>query len=95
MFPLSAQMFLLHIQSQSYASLASLQNPYSVCFPGLYTLLVSPYLAMEELDGDEVRVSSRGRAAERDIVQVLYMTSAFPIFSYSSTSDKAHLQNIR
>uniref|UniRef100_A0A671N268 Copine-9-like n=1 Tax=Sinocyclocheilus anshuiensis TaxID=1608454 RepID=A0A671N268_9TELE len=25
--------------------------------------------AMEELDGDEVRVSSRGRAAERDIVQ--------------------------
>ncbi|KAG7239851.1 hypothetical protein INR49_030564 [Caranx melampygus] len=27
--------------------------------------------AMEELDGDEVRVSSRGRLAERDIVQVL------------------------
>uniref|UniRef100_A0A8C6YWW0 Copine C-terminal domain-containing protein n=1 Tax=Nothoprocta perdicaria TaxID=30464 RepID=A0A8C6YWW0_NOTPE len=26
--------------------------------------------AMEELDGDEVRVSSRGRYAERDIVQV-------------------------
>lgn len=26
---------------------------------------------MEELDGDEVRVSSRGRLAERDIVQVL------------------------
>ena len=26
--------------------------------------------AMEELDGDEVRVSSRGRSAERDIVQV-------------------------
>lgn len=26
--------------------------------------------AMEELDGDEVRVSSRGRFAERDIVQV-------------------------
>ncbi|XP_009700071.1 PREDICTED: copine-9-like [Cariama cristata] len=25
--------------------------------------------AMEELDGDEVRVSSRGRYAERDIVQ--------------------------
>lgn len=25
---------------------------------------------MEELDGDEVRVSSRGRVAERDIVQV-------------------------
>uniref|UniRef100_A0A3P9LQ98 Copine family member IX n=1 Tax=Oryzias latipes TaxID=8090 RepID=A0A3P9LQ98_ORYLA len=29
--------------------------------------------AMEELDGDEVRVSSRGRLAERDIVQVLLM----------------------
>lgn len=28
--------------------------------------------AMEELDGDEVRVSSRGRLAERDIVQVLF-----------------------
>lgn len=28
--------------------------------------------AMEELDGDEVRVSSRGRFAERDIVQVTY-----------------------
>lgn len=27
--------------------------------------------AMEELDGDEVRVSSRGRFAERDIVQVI------------------------
>lgn len=27
---------------------------------------------MEELDGDEVRVSSRGRVAERDIVQVQY-----------------------
>lgn len=26
--------------------------------------------AMEELDGDNVRVSSRGRVAERDIVQV-------------------------
>lgn len=26
--------------------------------------------AMEELDGDDVRVSSRGRFAERDIVQV-------------------------
>lgn len=25
---------------------------------------------MEELDGDDVRVSSRGRFAERDIVQV-------------------------
>lgn len=43
-------------------------------------LLLSPFffftlslllLAMEELDGDEVRVSSRGRLAERDIVQVL------------------------
>uniref|UniRef100_A0A7N8XKF5 Copine-9-like n=1 Tax=Mastacembelus armatus TaxID=205130 RepID=A0A7N8XKF5_9TELE len=30
---------------------------------------LSLFLAMEELDGDEVRVSSRGRLAERDIVQ--------------------------
>lgn len=27
-------------------------------------------LAMVELDGDEIRISSRGRYAERDIVQV-------------------------
>ncbi|CAL8379128.1 unnamed protein product [Boreogadus saida] len=30
---------------------------------------MSQKTAMEELDGDEVRVSSRGRSAERDIVQ--------------------------
>lgn len=35
------------------------------------SLLLSILLAMEELDGDEVRVSSRGRLAERDIVQVI------------------------
>ena len=29
---------------------------------------------MEELDGDDVRVSSRGRYAERDIVQVDLMS---------------------
>lgn len=28
------------------------------------------FLAMEELDGDDVRLSYRGREAERDIVQV-------------------------
>lgn len=36
----------------------------------MYALPLSLLLAMEELDGDEVRVSSRGRLAERDIVQV-------------------------
>lgn len=36
-----------------------------------HSLPLSVILAMEELDGDEVRVSSRGRLAERDIVQVL------------------------
>lgn len=30
---------------------------------------------MVELDGDEVRVSSRGRYAERDIVQVCFRSS--------------------
>ncbi|KAM9654998.1 copine-9 isoform 14-T14 [Morphnus guianensis] len=34
--------------------------------------------AMEELDGDEVRVSSRGRYAERDIVQVTPAPSPVP-----------------
>lgn len=37
---------------------------------------------MEELDGDEVRVSSRGRLAERDIVQVLLMI----IFKFAGLS---------
>uniref|UniRef100_A0A670K7S5 Copine family member 9 n=1 Tax=Podarcis muralis TaxID=64176 RepID=A0A670K7S5_PODMU len=35
------------------------------------------FLAMEELDGDEVRVSSRGRYAERDIVQVTLFQRAW------------------
>ena len=39
--------------------------------PNSYILCLSA--AMEELDGDEVRVSSRGRLAERDIVQVQYI----------------------
>lgn len=33
-----------------------------------HTLLIST--AMVELDGDDVRISSRGKLAERDIVQV-------------------------
>lgn len=44
--------------------------------------------AMEELDGDEVRVSSRGRFAERDIVQVGYIRhTACPLTRRSHTSD--------
>lgn len=39
--------------------------------PGSYYMNLSMLsAAMEELDGDNVRVSSRGRVAERDIVQV-------------------------
>ena len=37
--------------------------------------------AMEELDGDTVRLSSRGRTAERDIVQV---SAAFTTVSIST-----------
>ena len=40
----------------------------SLCL--LSVAVSSSFVAMEELDGDEVRVSSRGRFAERDIVQV-------------------------
>lgn len=37
----------------------------------LLTVILIPFpAAMVELDGDEVRISSRGRYAERDIVQV-------------------------
>ena len=39
---------------------------------------------MEELDGDEVRVSSKGRFAERDIVQVCYFSL---YFSYAKQTD--------
>lgn len=35
---------------------------------------------MEELDGDEVRVSSRGRVAERDIVQVMLPIQDYNFF---------------
>lgn len=35
-----------------------------------FIFLISP-AAMVELDGDEVRISSRGKFAERDIVQVI------------------------
>lgn len=31
------------------------------------------FVAMNILDGDDVRLSARGRYAERDIVQVIYM----------------------
>lgn len=47
-------------------------QPDSLCLS--VSLLPIPVLpAMEELDGDEVRVSSRGRLAERDIVQVFFI----------------------
>lgn len=41
-------------------------------FKQVAVVLFHPILfaAMEELDGDTVRLSSRGRYAERDIVQV-------------------------
>lgn len=50
----------------------SLYSPAVVPAPMSHSLvLLSLLSAMEELDGDEVRVSSRGRLAERDIVQVI------------------------
>lgn len=41
--------------------------------PPSSSLLCLLSAAMEELDGDEVRVSSRGRFADRDIVQVMHV----------------------
>lgn len=52
--------------------LVALSSPPPVA-PASSHFLFPVFLAMEELDGDEVRVSSRGRLAERDIVQVLLM----------------------
>lgn len=37
-------------------------------------------IAMVELDGDDIRISSRGKMAERDIVQVSFVLCAFCIF---------------
>lgn len=42
--------------------------------PTKFNLGYSSVSAMEELDGDTVRLSSRGRYAERDIVQVCHFT---------------------
>ena len=39
--------------------------------------------AMDVLDGDDVRLSSRGRYAERDIVQVSCGIKLFAIWSYT------------
>ena len=38
---------------------------------------------MDVLDGDDVRLSSRGRYAERDIVQVSCGIKLFAIWSYT------------
>lgn len=44
---------------------------YFLSLLNLLTVILIPFpAAMVELDGDEVRISSRGRYAERDIVQV-------------------------
>ena len=48
-------------------------------------------IAMEELDGDEVRVSSRGRFAERDIVQVKPSSSSSKHIFYSHNIVKSCL----
>lgn len=60
----------LHYESTKEHPVSSLYSP-SVAPVLSHALSLSILLAMEELDGDEVRVSSRGRLAERDIVQVL------------------------
>ena len=36
--------------------------------------------AMVELDGDDIRISSRGKLAERDIVQVRYAAVIIAIY---------------
>lgn len=50
---------------EAIVSAASL--PLSIIIVGVGT---ADFSAMKELDGDEVRLSSNGRFAERDIVQV-------------------------
>lgn len=43
-----------------------------------------PHTAMVELDGDDVRISSRGKLAERDIVQVKLIVQAAPLARLTS-----------
>ncbi|XP_053542115.1 copine-9 isoform X2 [Ictalurus punctatus] len=50
--------------------------------------------AMEELDGDEIRVSSRGRVAERDIVQGYKYDGTHRPNSLSHSSQRARPRNI-
>lgn len=50
----------------------------------------SPHTAMVELDGDDVRISSRGKLAERDIVQVK-PKSCLPQGKCQSPSSQADL----
>lgn len=61
------------------------------CFPSLlnvFTVISIPFpAAMVELDGDEVRISSRGRYAERDIVQVRRLS----VFTLKASIKVIHL----
>lgn len=54
-----------------------------------FNFLFLHLVAMEELDGDTVRLSSRGRNAERDIVQVRYCTICVCVL-FKKTMLKSH-----
>lgn len=59
------------ISSKHYSWLGLIICQYFLSYLNLLTVILIPFpAAMVELDGDEVRISSRGRYAERDIVQV-------------------------
>lgn len=49
------------------------------------------FLAMDELDGDIVRLNNRGKVAERDIVQVRIHYYYFISTPFTSTTSKAAL----
>lgn len=55
------------MQNTKQAIVKAAKLPMSIIIVGVGN---EDFTAMEELDGDEVRVSFKGEAAERDIVQV-------------------------
>ena len=55
---------------RSFRPLSDLKRFHGIAFVSFHE-----NAAMEELDGDTVRLSSRGRYAERDIVQVRYFST--------------------
>lgn len=76
------------ISSKHYSWFGSIICRYFPSYLNSLTVILIPFpAAMVELDGDEVRISSRGRYAERDIVQVRCLS----VFTLKASMTFIHL----